>query len=233
MDEVMALYAISDLHLALNQDKPMDIFGSHWYKHDEKIKENWINKITEEDTVLIAGDISWSMRIDEGLLDLKWINELPGRKIISKGNHDYWWSSISKLNNLYDNMSFIQNNFFTYEDYAICGTRGWICEGSHNFKEKDKKIYNREQIRLRLSLEGAKKAGYEKIIVMIHYPPTNEKFQDSAFTEIFNEYNVEKVIYGHLHGITDEEKILKGVHKGVEYIFTSCDYINFDPIRML
>ena len=111
----MALYAISDLHLALNTDKPMDIFGEKWRNHHEKIKENWNNKITEEDTVLIAGDISWSMKSDESKDDLDWIDALPGKKIIIKGNHDYWWGSISKLNKMYENTKFIQNNFFTYK----------------------------------------------------------------------------------------------------------------------
>ncbi|SFB18300.1 metallophosphoesterase [Clostridium frigidicarnis] len=229
----MALYAIADLHLALSTDKPMDIFGENWYKHDEKIKENWINKVTKDDTVLIAGDISWSMKMEEGVNELQWIHELPGKKIISKGNHDYWWASISKLNKLYEDISFIQNNFFTYKDYAICGTRGWICPGSYNFKEKDEKIYAREQIRLRLSLDEAKKAGYEKIICMMHYPPTNEKLESSAFTEIFKEYNIEKVIYGHIHGASKNSKLLRGDIDGVQYIFTACDYIDFDPLIIL
>lgn len=196
----MALYAISDLHLAFTTDKPMDIFGAKWLKHDEKIKENWIKKITDEDTVLIAGDISWSMRSDESKVDLDWIDALPGKKIISKGNHDYWWGGISKLNRMYENTKFLQNNFYTYEDYAICGSRGWILEGSDRFTEKDKKIFDREIIRLKLSLDKAKEAGYENIVVMIHYPPMNEKRENSAFTNLFKEYGVKKVIYGHLHG---------------------------------
>lgn len=228
----MALFAISDLHLALSGDKPMDVFGDHWAEHDEKIKENWVNNIKEDDTVLIAGDLSWAMKMEESLKELEWINNLPGKKIISKGNHDYWWSSISKLNKLYTNMNFIQNNFFSYEQYAICGTRGWTCPGAYNFKEHDEKIYSREQIRLKLSLDAAKKAGYDKIICMIHYPPTNEKFEESAFTAIFKEYNVEKVIYGHLHG-KSLNKVLNGEHEGVEYIMTSCDYIDFNPVRIL
>lgn len=228
----MALFAISDLHLALKVDKPMDVFGAHWLNHHEKIKDNWINKITEKDTVLIAGDISWSMKADESKEDLDWINSLPGRKIIVKGNHDYWWSSIKKLNSMYANMSFVQNNFFTYEDYAICGTRGWTCPGSDKYTAHDEKIYLREQIRLRLSLEEAKKAGHNKFICMIHYPPTNEKFEESAFTEIFEEYKVEKVVYGHLHGPA-LGRVLNGTREGVQYIMTSCDFINFDPVRIL
>ena len=224
----MALYAISDLHLAFTTDKPMDIFGEKWIKHDEKIKENWISKIKKEDTVLIAGDISWSMKSSDSKGDLDWINDLPGKKIISKGNHDYWWSGISKLNSMYDNTKFLQNNFYVYDDYAICGSRGWILEGSDRFTEKDKKIFNREIIRLRLSLDKAKEAGFEKFIVMIHYPPINERIEESAFTEIFKEYGVEKVIYG-----PSLATAFNGEHEGVNYIITSCDYLNFDPIRIL
>ena len=228
----MALYAISDLHLAFTTDKPMDIFGEKWIKHDEKIKENWISKIKEEDTVLIAGDISWSMKSSDSKADLDWINDLPGKKIISKGNHDYWWSGISKLNSMYDNTKFLQNNFYAYEDYAICGSRGWILEGSDRFTEKDKKIFNREIIRIRLSLDKAREAGYKKFIVMIHYPPINEKREASAFTEIFKEYGVGKVIYGHLHG-PSLATAFNGEHEGIDYIITSCDYLNFDPIKIL
>lgn len=228
----MALYAISDLHLAFNVDKPMDIFGERWLNHDEKIKNNWISKIKEDDTILIAGDISWSIKSDDSKVDLDWIDSLPGKKIISKGNHDYWWGSISKLNGMYENTKFLQNNFYKYEEYAICGTRGWICPESDKFGAKDEKIYAREQIRLRLSLEAAKKAGYSKFIVMIHYPPINEGLEETAFTEIFKEYSVEKVIFGHLHGPSNV-KATDGFIDGIEYIMTSCDFINFDPLRIL
>ncbi len=228
----MGLFAISDLHLDLNGDKPMDIFGETWFKHDEKLKNNWIEKIKEEDTVLIAGDISWSMKIENGIQDLEWIHKLPGRKIMVKGNHDYWWVSIKKLNGLYEDMKFIQNNFFSYEDYAICGTRGWICPGGENFSAHDEKIYTRELGRLRLSLDTAVKAGFEKSIVMIHYPPINDKVMESGFMDIFKEYNVEKVIYGHLHG-PSLGKAVKGEVDGVQYVITSGDYLNFNPIRIL
>ena len=228
----MALYAISDLHLAFTTDKPMDIFGEKWLRHDEKIKENWINKINEEDTILIAGDISWSMKASDSKGDLDWIDSLPGKKIISKGNHDYWWSGISKLNRMYENTKFLQNNFYSYKDYAICGTRGWKLEGSDRFTEKDKKIFNRELIRIKLSLDSAKEAGYNKFIVMIHYPPINEKREISAFTEVFKEYGVEKVIYGHLHGPSLATAI-NGEEDGIEYIITSCDYLDFNPIKIL
>lgn len=228
----MSLYAISDLHLSFNVDKPMDIFGNKWALHERKIESNWSNLITDEDTVLIAGDISWGMKESESKDDLNWINNLPGRKIISKGNHDYWWGSISKLNSSYDKIKFIQNNFYTYKDYAICGTRGWICPGSDKFTEKDKKIYDRELIRLELSLSEAVKNGYEKFIVMIHYPPVNEKFQKSGFLEIFEKYKVKKVIYGHLHGMT-EDKLASELNGNIEYIMTSCDYLDFCPKKIL
>lgn len=229
----MALYAISDLHLALNVDKPMGIFGPKWENHHEKIKENWLEIVKETDTVLIGGDISWSMGQEESKEDLAWIHNLPGRKILIRGNHDYWWTSITKLNALYDDMDFIQNNFFAYEDYAICGTRGWIVEGTERkFTEHDKKIFEREKIRLKLSLDMAKKAGYEKIIVMIHYPPTSETLKDSDFTDIFKEYGVETVIYGHLHN-ANPNWVINGERDGIEYLLTSCDFINFEPIKIL
>ena len=157
---------------------------------------------------------------------------MPGKKIISKGNHDYWWNSISKLNSLYEETNFLQNNHYVYKDYAICGTRGWICPGSDKFTEKDKKIYLRELIRLRLSLDSAKKEGFEKFIVMLHYPPTNEKFEESDFEKIFKEYGVETVIYGHLHG-NALGRVIEGDRKGVNYIMTSCDYIDFNPVKVL
>ncbi|WMJ80589.1 metallophosphoesterase [Clostridium sp. MB40-C1] len=228
----MGLFAISDLHLSFTSDKPMDIFGEKWCNHDEKIRQNWIDKIQEEDTVLIAGDISWSMKMEDGIKDLEWVHSLPGKKIISKGNHDYWWGSIKKLNRLYDDINFVQNNFFVYKDYAICGTRGWNPPSSDKYSEHDKKIYSREQIRLKLSLESAVKAGYKKIIVMIHFPPVNDKFEESEFTKIFKEYNVEKVIYGHLHGYS-LKRVYEGIHENIEYIVTSCDYIDFNPIKIL
>lgn len=228
----MALYAISDLHLAMDGSKPMDIFGDNWIGHDVKIKKNWENKINDEDVVLIAGDISWSVNMKEGMNDLDWVSALPGKKFIVRGNHDYWWEKITKLNKLYDNIKFIQNNFFVYGDYAVCGSRGWSCPGGENFTIHDDKIYNRELLRLRLSLEAAVKAGYEKYIVMLHFPPINEKFEDSGFTQILKEYGVEKIIYGHIHG-PSLKNVCTGNRDGVEFILTSCDYINFDPIKIM
>jgi predicted phosphohydrolase len=229
----MALYGIADLHLSFEADKPMDIFGDLWKNHEESIKKNWINKIKDEDTVLIPGDISWAMRLKEAMVDLSWINALPGRKILLRGNHDYWWTSLSKMNKIFDNMFFLQNNYYIYNDYALCGTRGWTCPNEIKFNEHDQKIYDRELHRLRLSLENAKNDGCKKYIVMTHYPPTNEKFERSGFIEIYEEYNVSKVIYGHLHHKDSFEMGLKGNHGGIDYILASCDYIEFNPVKII
>lgn len=227
----MGLYALSDLHLSFTDEKPMGIFGEVWQDHDKKIEENWRRKITEADTILLGGDLSWSMQMKDATRELDFIAGLPGRKIAIKGNHDYWWSSIKKLNAMYDNFDFIQNNFFVYEDTAICGSRGWICQGSDKFTEPDESIYRREGIRLELSLSAAQKAGYEKIIAMIHYPPMNEFREDSLFTQMFEKYNVETVIYGHLHGPA-LNNAFQGNRNGVHYIMTSGDFLNFDPILL-
>ncbi|WP_446898339.1 metallophosphoesterase [Clostridium sp. LBM24168] len=228
----MALFAISDLHLDKSGNKPMDVFGNNWFEHDRRIRENWLDKVFEDDTVLISGDISWAMDMENVLVDLEWIHELPGKKVFVKGNHDYWWTGIKKLNNLYEDMKFIQNNFYIYNDYAICGTRGWNCPGNENFTSHDQKIYNREVLRLKNSLESASRENYKKFIVMMHYPPIDEKFMNSEFTNLFKEYGVEKVIYGHLHG-ESFSRVISGEINGIEYILTSADYINFNPIKII
>ena len=229
----MALYAIGDLHLSFSEDKPMDIFGENWANYEKKIKENWEKKIKNEDVVLIPGDISWAIKFEKAFIDLEWIDNLPGRKIMIKGNHDYWWTSLKKMNNKFKTLEFLHNNFYTYYDYAICGTRAWNSPSEINFTEKDLKIYNRELIRLKLSLDSAKKSGFNKFIVMIHYPPTNDLKERSGFMEIFEEYNVEKVVYGHLHTKSSFFSSIQGIVNGVEYILTSSDYIEFNPKKVL
>lgn len=233
----MALYAIGDLHLSFSSDKPMDVFGEHWSNYEEKIKESWLECVSDSDTVLIPGDISWAMKLDQAMVDLEWIHKLPGRKILLRGNHDYWWSSLKKLQGLFDEMYFLQNNFYVYETtdqtYAICGTRGWLCPNPNKFEENDQKIYDRELLRLKLSLDAAKAAGHEKIIVMTHYPPTNDSRDRSGFVEIYEEYGVEKVIYGHLHSEYSFEAGLQGLHNNVEYLLTSCDYLDFQLKKIM
>ncbi len=229
----MAIYAIGDLHLSGHSDKPMDIFGDHWIGHENKIKASWLKKVSENDAVLIPGDISWAMTLEKAMVDLEWIASLPGTKYLIRGNHDYWWKSITKLNLLFDSMNFIQNNSFIYMEYVICGARGWICPNDYKFTDHDKKIYLREAHRLEMSLKSAKQQGDKEIIAMMHYPPTNEKLEPSLFTEIFEKYNVGHVIYGHLHDETSHNCGLQGTYNGVNYRLTSCDYLNFELERII
>jgi len=230
----MAIYAIADLHLSFdpNIDKPMDIFGGNWANHAERLKDNWISTIKNEDFVIIAGDVSWALRPAEALCDLEWIHNLPGQKILIKGNHELWWQSVSKLNKLYDDMYFLQNTFYDAGGVAICGSRGWICPGNDDFGSQDEKIYNREVMRLEMSLQSAKDAGFEEIIGAIHYPPTNDKHQASGFTKLFEQYGVKTVVYGHLHGRDVWKKGLKGVLNGVEYKLISLDYLEAKLIKL-
>lgn len=231
----MRLFAISDLHLSFNSEKPMEVFGKKWINHFDKIRENWISLIDNEDYVLICGDTSWAINLNEAIEDLNWLNSLPGKKIVIKGNHDFWWNSISKLNSLYENIKFIQNNYIPFKEYAICGSRGFnidICEGQD--KENHLKILDREKIRMRLSLESAKAQGYSKFIYMMHYPPfsinSTSPYKD-IFLEILNEYNIEKVLYGHIHNNFD--KFYNRTINATEYYLTSCDYLNFIPLKIL
>ena len=231
----MSLFAISDLHLSFNSNKSMDIFGENWVNHFEKIKKNWIRLISKDDTVLLCGDFSWAMNLDEVKLDLDWLNTLPGTKILIKGNHDFWWSSINKLNSLYPNIKFIQNNYIPFNDYAICGSRGYgldICENED--PEHHLKILEREKIRMTLSLDSALKDGYKKFIYMFHYPPftvnINCKNKD-MFLDLIDKYNIEKILYGHIHSNFDnfyDRKL-----NNTSYYLTSCDYLNFTPLKIL
>ncbi|MCT4612874.1 MAG: metallophosphoesterase [Clostridia bacterium] len=229
----MSLYAIADLHLSFKVNKPMDIFGDVWVDYENKIKKNWIDKITDEDLVLIPGDISWAMKTEDAIIDLDFIDSLPGKKLLIKGNHDYWWNSVNKLNDKYVNMTFMQNDFYVYEDYAICGSRGWLCPNEVKFDDNDDKLYKREVRRIEASITKAINAGYNKIIIIMHYPPTNDRKEESEFIKLFREYNVEKVIYGHLHTKQSFNSSLIGMHDGIEYILSSADYIDFNPINIL
>ena len=229
----MSLFSIADLHLSTSQEKPMDIFGGWWINHTDTLLKNWVSKITDTDTVIIPGDISWALKLEEAKLDLDWLDALPGKKILVKGNHDLWWTSIQKLTNLYDRIDFIQNSCSLYQDYAICGTRGWLCPGESGFDSHDEKIYSRELGRLKLSLEAAKNRGIHKIIGILHFPPTNEKLEASGFTALFEQYQVEQVVYGHLHGEEAYKYGLQGVRGGVAYKLTSCDFLACEPLKLL
>lgn len=224
----MAIYAIADLHLSFSTDKPMDIFGDQWTDHAEKIKTHWLEKVNSEDTVLIPGDISWALTLEEAKIDLEWLHHLPGKKILIRGNHDYWWSTLKKMKSLYDDIDFVHNSYSVAEGYAICGTRGWVIPNDSSFTEQDAKIYKREIHRMKLSLETAVKDGYTQCIVMLHYPPTNDKKEMSEMQELLSNYPVKHVVYGHLHTKHCWRLSLNGTHDDIEYHMVSSDYLNFD-----
>lgn len=231
----MKIFAIADLHLSFDEriEKPMDIFGANWANHTENLKKFWEEKITDEDLVMIPGDISWALKMEEAIADLEWIHKLPGQKVMIKGNHDLWWTSVGKLNKLYDDIKFLQNDFYPFGDVAICGSRGWVCPGSDEFGQHDNKIYERELLRLEMSLSAAEKAGFKRKVAMMHYPPTNDRMHKSGFTELYTKYGVEKVVYGHLHGKDGFKNGLKGVMNDVEYDLVSVDYRHCDPKLVL
>ena len=230
----MSLFAIGDLHLSGFKPKPMDIFGDNWQEHQKKIAEHWCATITPKDTVLIPGDISWGLNFQEAKCDLDFIAGLPGEKILLRGNHDYWWSSASRLNAMYEKMYFIQNDFVEYNGKAVCGSRGWILPNEQKFDASDMKTYTRELIRFRLSLDSAaRKNRYEEIIFMMHFPPALFGETENAFVNIFKEYPVKKVVYGHLHGKGNCEAGIKGLHDGIEYHLVSSDYLDFCPKKIL
>lgn len=230
----MAIFTIADLHLALGIDKPMDIFGGRWSNYMEKLKNNWISAVKEEDSVIIPGDISWATYIDNAYEDFKYIDALPGKKIISKGNHDYWWTTASKLNKYLDEnnfrtISFMHNNAFSIENIAICGTRGWKCPGEDDFKKDDDKIYKREITRLELSIKSAQAIPHKKKLVFMHYPPVTTKSQTSGFIDIMKQYNITNCFFGHLHG-EGIKGAIEGEYESINLKLISADHLDFMPI---
>jgi uncharacterized protein len=232
----MAIFAIGDLHLSFSSDKPMDVFGENWENHHEKIRENWIRTVGEEDTVLVTGDVSWALKLEEAVDDLAWVSCLPGRKIICKGNHDYWWPSMKKLKSRFPDLMFLYNNYHVSEGTAICGSRGWVCPQGEITDElrltDDFKIYQRELARFESSISMAVKDGYSDIIAMLHYPPTNDSKDVSGFVEIIERYGIKQVVYGHLHTELSFGSSVRGSFRGVDYYLTACDYVDFTPVRL-
>lgn len=199
----MKLFALADPHLSFNsageEYKPMGIFGDSWLNHGEKIRTNWLDVVQDDDVVLLPGDISWAMTLEEVQPDLDFLAKLPGRKIISKGNHDLWWDSLSKVKKILpEGFAIIQNNSFVFGNVAVCGTRGWQCPEGAFADAHDEKIFQRELGRLKLSLDSVPKEVRHKI-VMLHYPPVNGRQERSAFVELMLQYGVELCLYGHLH----------------------------------
>lgn len=225
------IYALADLHLDYTEEKSMEVFGDAWENYQDKIFENWKEKIKDEDTVLIPGDISWAMDMKDAKVDLMKIDKLPGNKIMMKGNHDYWWSSLNKLNRLgFESIEFLQNNAFEVEDYMVCGTRGWISRDSRDFTDHDEKIFKRELLRLENSITSLKSE--KPIILNLHYPPLNTDGSLNEFFYLAKKYKVQTIVYGHLHG--DGHRLIKeGIYEGVRLICASGDYIGFDPVRII
>lgn len=247
----MSIFAISDLHLSMAPgiDKPMDIYGSRWFDHAARLERSWRELISDDDTVIIAGDISWGLKLEEAKYDLDWVSSLPGHKVLYKGNHDLWWNSITKLNKMYDNMTFVQNDCFVAEDFVVCGTRGWLTPDNDDFKEADEKIYRRELMRMQSSLAAGKKhieALHEKaveegreeeyeepeIIVVMHFPPVSKAASFSGFQQIFEDFGIKHVLYGHIHGEDGFKNTIRGKHHGVQYDLISLDFLNCRPVLL-
>lgn len=226
----MALYAIADLHLSLGTDKPMDVFKG-WNNYTERLKENWDKLVTDEDTVVIAGDISWAMKLEDTEKDFTFIHERPGKKILLKGNHDYWWSTKSKINNFlksksFDDMEIIHNSAYILDDIGICGTRGWMYNSE---SEEDKKIVNREVGRLRTSINEAVSKG-AKPVVFLHYPPIYDVFSCDEIMDVLKEYDIHDCYFGHIHGQQAARRAITGEYEGIKMHLISCDYLNFCPL---
>lgn len=225
----MNIFAIGDLHLSLFKPKEMDVFGSHWANHFERISEDWNARVSEGDVVLIPGDISWAMRLEEAVPDLEAIGALPGKKIMLRGNHDFWWGSMAKVNSiLCGDSHIVQNNSLVVGDYVFCGTRGWTLPLESGLSEEDKKIYEREKLRLVLSLDSAKRHEGKTIIVMTHFPPIYEKYLHTEISDILSDYGVSEVVFGHLHGEVLRQTRLTDIKVGnVNYNLVSADYMDF------
>jgi len=228
----MALYAIGDLHLCLGAPKPMDIFGGAWVGYMQKLKEG-LSCIGPEDTTVLLGDLSWALDLEQALADFAWINEIPGRKIILKGNHDYWWSTVAKFQkfcqqNDFSNQLILNNNHFEYEGWAICGTRGWFFEEEHS-GEHDEKVFNRELIRLETSL---KSAGDLPKMVFLHYPPLYKGYECKPIIDLLKQYQVRRCFYGHLHGAS-HGLALEGLWDGIDYKLVSADRLGFHPFLVI
>lgn len=227
----MALYALGDLHLSFGADKPMDVFGGRWEGYVEKLKTG-LSILKPEDTIVLLGDLSWALDMESAKPDFQFVASFPGRKIILKGNHDYWWSTAAKFrrfcaDNGFENLNLLHNNCYFYGDLAICGTRGWFFEedkgGTH-----DEKVFRRELIRLEASLKAA---GDREIFCFLHYPPRYRGYTCPEILQLLAQYGVKRCYYGHLHG--DSHKLaIEGENGGTMFSLVAADYVNFKPVKI-
>lgn len=226
----MSLFAIADLHLSLGTNKPMDVFNG-WNDYVSRLEQNWRAIVTENDTVVIAGDISWAMKLEETFKDFTFLESLPGKKLLLKGNHDYWWVTRKKIEdylaaNSFNSISLVFNSAKAVEQYAVCGTRGWFYE---IISEEDKKILNREVGRLETSIKAALLLNKEPV-VFLHYPPIYGDNQCTEILDILKKYNIKKCYYGHIHGGNAAKKAITGEYYGINFSLISCDYTGFVPL---
>ncbi len=237
----MALYTIADLHLSIGKKYPMDVFGSRWQQYTEKIRKNWLAVVKEEDTVVIGGDISWAMRLEDAREDFAFLHSLPGKKLLGKGNHDFWWDTAAKFRkfteeNGFSDLSLLYNNAVVCEDFILTGTRGWFLEEENQVTVGNvdfSKMINRETQRLKLGLDAAKKLGAgndKEILVFLHFPPIWRDFRCREILDALRDAGVRRVFYGHIHGnytcpaVTEEN--------GISFRLVSSDYLNFAPYRI-
>ena len=231
----MAIYTIGDLHLSFENPKPMNIFGENWNNHEEKIKNDWISKVKPDDTVIHPGDFSWAMYLKDTLKDFEYLNSLPGKKIMLKGNHEYWWTTVTNMKKFlnehnFQNIDFIQNNSIEVENKIICGTRGWSLTNERT--EQEKKIIDREALRLELSIKSALSLNNEKeIIVFMHYPPVVKQNIDNEFMRVLRKYNIKKCYYAHLHGKSIEDAIEGDIY-GIDFKLVSADALDFKLLKI-
>ena len=228
----MALYAIGDLHLCLGAPKPMDIFGGAWVGYMEKLRQG-MQVLTEEDTLVLMGDLSWALDLESAKADFAWIAALPGRKIILKGNHDYWWSTAAKFTrfcqeNGFENLFLLNNNCYFYENTAICGTRGWFYEEERS-GQHDEKVFRRELGRLEASLKAA---GEQEKLVFLHYPPRYKGYECPEILSLLERYGVRRCFYGHLHG-GSRSLAREGLWSNIDYRLLSADQLDFRPMQIL
>ncbi|MFY9609019.1 MAG: metallophosphoesterase [Blastocatellia bacterium] len=230
----MRVFAIGDMHLESGTGKTMDRFGEHWRNHDRKIFESWERIGRDDDILIVAGDTSWAMRMEDALPDLQRIGQMKGLKVLLKGNHDYWWQSLAKMSRVVDpSIKVLQASSLIVGRVAIAGTRGWSCPADSSFKPEDDKIYRREVGRLRSALEPltSRRSEFDALIVALHYPPTNENHEPSGFTELIDAYSANACVYGHLHGEAIRAA-LTGVRNKTTYYVVSADAVEFAPAEI-